>query len=545
MTAGRTSANQARFQLAFQGGGAKLVPLIVAMEVAQHFERQGQLKITRLAGTSAGAILVALAGCGQDMAELRQELKGGEGKRLFSPFIPPRFCLLRWLWMVKGVIRLFVFHLPIISSKPFEAWLGKRLGAIRFSDLSPEVKIVSAELDASSKKLYSESDSVVTALLDSSGLPFVLRMWNLSGSSFVDGGLCENLPVGELNQQAHRRGRVLAISFKPERPEPPRGFAKFSTALLTTAINNSIERAKRDAGPQNVLELPVSFTDKGRVRELKTFDFEFALRFLDEKSPEYQAVAKATETFLSEACQRFLKEDDLDRNAAPGDFWTDPNAWLGKTLERVGTLYDMQHRSECFTYHHVTWEITAAIWQDVNQTCRNKMRLVFSPADRPIYCSTAMLSATSEDGLASTEVETRLTGGDRIPTHLVPMRDPKKPSRRSVMICYIPPLQPGTGPYEETCIDQIRIKPEDMGDIVWCPDRALGVIEKVEFVLYVPDSKPGIHLVPRKQGPGREMTNQELSRFSADGYYPVGFVAENVQVPPGGDIAADIVSRFI
>jgi len=542
MTEDRTSANQARFQLAFQGGGAKIVPLIVAMEVAQRFQQERRLEITRLAGTSAGAIVVALAGNRQDMAQLRQRLKGGEGRKLFSPFIGPRFCLSRWLWMLKGVIRLFVFRLPIINSKPFETWLGKNLGTARFSDLRPEVRVVSAELDASSKKLYSENDSVVTALLDSSGLPFVLRMWNRSGSSFVDGGLCENLPVGELNKEKSEFGRVLAISFKPERPEPPRGFAKFSTALLTTAIDNSIERAKRDADTENVLELPVSFMDKGELRELQTFDFESALRFLDENSPEYQAVAKATETFLQGACERFQKEaDEPSRNTAPGDFWTDPNVWLGKSLERVGVLYET-HRTERFIYHQYTWELTAAIWQDVNQTCRSKTRLVFSPADRPIYCTAFMLSVTSDDGLASTEVETRHTGGERIPTHLVPMRDPKDPTRRSVMICYVPPLQPGTGQYEETCTDRIRINPEDMNDILWYPERAIGAIEKVEFVLYVPLTKPGIHLVPHKQGQGREMTKQELARFSADGYYPVGFVAENVEVPPEGCVAADIVS---
>jgi len=48
-------------QLAIQGGGAKLIPLLAACEAIQALEAEDNppIKITRIAGTSAGAI----AGC--------------------------------------------------------------------------------------------------------------------------------------------------------------------------------------------------------------------------------------------------------------------------------------------------------------------------------------------------------------------------------------------------------------------------------------------------------------------------------------------------
>ena len=60
-------------QLALQGGGAKLMALLAAMEGVQEMDEK-QLKVTRLSGTSAGAIVACLYAAGIHMDVARTEL---------------------------------------------------------------------------------------------------------------------------------------------------------------------------------------------------------------------------------------------------------------------------------------------------------------------------------------------------------------------------------------------------------------------------------------------------------------------------------------
>jgi predicted acylesterase/phospholipase RssA len=77
-----------RCQLAIQGGGAKVVALLAAVEAVQQLQREGTVQVTRVAGTSAGSIVAALFAAGSDLASVRQELVrkfGADVARLFPP----------------------------------------------------------------------------------------------------------------------------------------------------------------------------------------------------------------------------------------------------------------------------------------------------------------------------------------------------------------------------------------------------------------------------------------------------------------------------
>lgn len=63
-----------RIQVAFQGGGAKIFALIAAAEVLKSFEREGRIEVTRIAGTSAGALVGTLYAAGVEPAVMRSEL---------------------------------------------------------------------------------------------------------------------------------------------------------------------------------------------------------------------------------------------------------------------------------------------------------------------------------------------------------------------------------------------------------------------------------------------------------------------------------------
>src|SRR5262245_43672164 len=61
-------------QLAVQGGGAKLAALVAAMAAIEQLEKDGVIRVTRVAGTSAGSIVGAFFAARIPMEVVRQEL---------------------------------------------------------------------------------------------------------------------------------------------------------------------------------------------------------------------------------------------------------------------------------------------------------------------------------------------------------------------------------------------------------------------------------------------------------------------------------------
>src|SRR5687767_9462058 len=86
-------------QLAIQGGGAKLVALLAAMEAVQNLQDEGRIQVTRVAGTSAGAIVAALFAAETDLAAARTRLVRTFGNDVARFFPPPTIMkLVRTTW---------------------------------------------------------------------------------------------------------------------------------------------------------------------------------------------------------------------------------------------------------------------------------------------------------------------------------------------------------------------------------------------------------------------------------------------------------------
>lgn len=79
-----------KIQLAIQGGGAKIASLMAVMEAVQSLEVERVLKVSRIAGTSAGSLIGCLFAAGISMQTLRASLLGGVGKSLIGLFPPPK-----------------------------------------------------------------------------------------------------------------------------------------------------------------------------------------------------------------------------------------------------------------------------------------------------------------------------------------------------------------------------------------------------------------------------------------------------------------------
>src|ERR1700723_666386 len=78
-----------KVQLAIQGGGAKLVTLLAATSAIQDCQSKNLISISRIVGTSAGAIAGALLAAGVDIDGFRNELLAGLGSRISSSLCKP------------------------------------------------------------------------------------------------------------------------------------------------------------------------------------------------------------------------------------------------------------------------------------------------------------------------------------------------------------------------------------------------------------------------------------------------------------------------
>ncbi len=194
-----------QIQVAFQGGGAKLAALLAAAEALEQAEADGKIKITRLAGTSAGSIAACFLAAGVPMNTVRQSLLG-QGPTMV------KYYSAIGVWDVLQALR----GSPIKKTKMIEDWikgllLPKKVVSVGDVAAVRGVQFLAPATDLGSRKPFPARDDqdVVQALMDSCGLPFFFRTWARSGSTIVDGGLCENLPTDLLAEGVEQYGKVL------------------------------------------------------------------------------------------------------------------------------------------------------------------------------------------------------------------------------------------------------------------------------------------------------------------------------------------------
>jgi NTE family protein len=181
-----------KIQVALQGGGAKIVALLAAMEGIQRLEKSKQVEVTRVAGTSAGAVVGAMFAAGVDLASARLEFQRIVREEFWSTFKTPSWpgfvskvmLLKKPLWDGRDLARLL---------RPFFDRVNVRtLGDIKKRNGVAIHTIASILSEARGTARTSENDpngDVVSALLDSCALPFCFRIWQSTGNLTVDGGL--------------------------------------------------------------------------------------------------------------------------------------------------------------------------------------------------------------------------------------------------------------------------------------------------------------------------------------------------------------------
>lgn len=527
-----------KVQLVIQGGGAKIYALIAAVEALQ--ERQGKdFVITKIAGTSAGAIVGCFLAAGISMKSIRQRLRGMSKRKIKQLF--PDISLPRAIWSLSR-------GLPLWDTAQLEKFLNEQLqNAGNFTKLSQiksekliEVKIIAANLTDSTKVVHCGDEPIVSSLLNSCGLPYYFRVWGNSGSSvIVDGGICENLPFEELSSDTNEFGPILAISFAKPQRRAVNNVVEFSKALLDTAMENSMERSRMRLGDASVFSIP--------ALKVGTFDFSDAHHEICSDGGSYELIREQARSFFQDFLDRHRKRNQV----LVGDPWKTQSL---ATMEQLGKVYQAQHSQikRRYSYGKLIVKANCLYPQDHPSHGPDLVhyQAEFKTLNQPMYCHRIFVSdakhATSLERTTWTVLD--LSTNKQIRAIDVPMitsDSATEDTGRQLLLFLDPVLPANSGPYRFDFQDMVEgfMKPlaecgEDKLKIVL--KGAEQVIEKIELLLWAPNgflAKLSPH--PESIAPGRAMLPFELSCHPAPpGFSTFGWIGENI--PAGGPFAVKI-----
>ena len=193
--------------LVFEGGGVKGIAYIGAMEI---LAQRGHLNhITRVAGTSAGAINALIYALGYDIREQREILESTD----FRDFMDSSFGLIR---DIRRLARHFGWH----KGEFFRGWLGdlieRKLGQreASFADLkshdnAPDLYVIGTNLSTGFAEVFSHERHADMPLLDavrvSMSIPLFFQAVRLGARDevYVDGGVQLNYPIKLFDRQKY------------------------------------------------------------------------------------------------------------------------------------------------------------------------------------------------------------------------------------------------------------------------------------------------------------------------------------------------------
>jgi NTE family protein len=175
--------------LALSSGAARGLSHIGVIQVLE----ENGIEVDAVAGSSMGAYIAAVWGAGYgggEMEKFARELEGYRGLwRLIDLAIFPR----------RGFL-----HTNRVRKR-----LVQTIGALHFSDLARPVRVVATQLDTLERVVFS-GGSVVDAVLASISIPGVCVPVTIDGVTYIDGGICDPLPVDVLTEMGIRK--IIAVN---------------------------------------------------------------------------------------------------------------------------------------------------------------------------------------------------------------------------------------------------------------------------------------------------------------------------------------------
>jgi predicted acylesterase/phospholipase RssA len=250
-----------KIQVVFQGGGAKLCLLMAVCKVLGEFEKMNRIKVTRVAGSSAGAIAAVMFASTKSAEIYKSEIQSIGRDLLGTMHIPA------WRAYLRAVRGNAVFT-ELNLEGFFEKLFCREGGPKRLSDLRIDTEVYFTDLYSLNARTAPPDETIPRALAKSCRLPFAFVGFR-SGDAEVDGGLALNLPVDSLKKKESTDGNVIGIAFEGKFGSTAKsGLLSYTQQLFSAAIQSSVTRSEAILGAQNVYRID---TDIG------TFDFGEAL----------------------------------------------------------------------------------------------------------------------------------------------------------------------------------------------------------------------------------------------------------------------------
>jgi predicted acylesterase/phospholipase RssA len=516
-----------KVQFAFQGGGAKLGALLAASEAVFTQRKALNYTISRVSGTSAGAIAACVLATGENPGVFRQRLINLASERL------TRIC--------KSYSNtMLYYHLwrgaPLYDTEEYRRFLIDLfdLGTRKWQflhELDPNIEIFIHAVDVRTRtpKVYTKNDPttlIADALLDSSALPFIFKTFRDTTGIF-DGGLVNNFPSDVLVDGETRYGHVAGFSFRPQPIQVTfSGLKDFGGALISTMMDSATQQAlsRLPDGDVHYIQTTTS-----------TLDFQLALE-KDLKGENYVDYVAQANKFLadflarkrmkistvssSEIARRMMTLHDTLRavqkvNIKKVILELKSNSLKVRNLADPSSIDDFYLSNEIIPETPVyTLGLRVAIEEEV-----------FDPGDiKPI-----VISEEGNVGVTTLPISPDFFGG-RVPDS-------------NVILFFHRPLVPGkkykitlSGNAKEILYDMISPKRYDSVSYLV---RNEGHVDEIDLIAYIPESIPTPSLIadtgPLPQGlawkPGQELSKDELSEFwsAYAGFYPIGWRSRNLQ----------------
>ncbi|MBU0668158.1 patatin-like phospholipase family protein [Patescibacteria group bacterium] len=170
---------QPKIGIAFGGGGAKGLAQIGIMKVLEKYN----IKISSVAGTSAGAVIGGGIALGYRAEEIFQKIKDGIGNG-----------------KVTRISNLAILSESLIKDEAINKGIKSVFGDKTFKDLKIPFLATAVDLE-SGEEVVIKDGKLWEAARASSAIPFIISPYFLKGRYLVDGGLLNNVPVDRIREQ--------------------------------------------------------------------------------------------------------------------------------------------------------------------------------------------------------------------------------------------------------------------------------------------------------------------------------------------------------
>ena len=510
-------------QLAIQGGGAKIVYLLAALYAVKRLEDRGVVRVTRLAGTSAGAISGALYAAGVSMLTAKAYFRSK--RATFAAAFPAQMSQTTAIWKL---LRNKPFWSQDPLRKALEELLPKNIRQLK--DLNIPLTIVATDLSELSAVTFKSDDkedaarNLIMALLDSSGVPFLFRSASPSKNQrlLVDGGICNNLPSEYLNA-SEEKGEVLGITFSDAKfSGSPTTALGLSKALLEAAMNASVLRSRMSLARSHVIRT-----------DLSSFDFDEGIERAADT--DWDVNLELAETFFSSYAIEVRARQSAATRAEPVPHGDQQQVTLTSATPDTSTLlaavYETQQESIRFRYHSVRMFLRARSLRDPNERDEFVHEIVFTPTEKALMCYKVRLSivpdvSDNDQKLTVHETSCIVYDRDGKPIEFVPVPVRQVGSvAREYILFFTPVLDPddSRAPFTLRVSDSLsdalgKLRKLHRDELITRARRADAPVEKIDIILEVPEEYAhGLRLIPYSQdNPGRRMTEGEL----VDDYLP-------------------------